>query len=182
MRVYKLFYTDTHNRNDSVLKNHFPRVPLLAVTATASERVRVDCLTIFKSRNALFFRSTASRPNLHYSVRAKSDNKQQVVDDMAQFIRENHRGEAGIIYTFSKREANETADKLCAKGEGSVPMLAICCIFVQSKFIIFALFEGIVARAYHADVDDRRKDQIQRSWMRNETQVVVATIAFGLVS
>lgn len=124
------------------------------MTATASERVRVDCLAIFKSRNSLFFRSTASRPNLHYSVLAKSDNKQQVVDDMAQFIKENHRVEAGIIYTFSKREANETADKLCAK--------------------------GIVARAYHADVDDRRKDQIQRSWMRNETQVVVATIAFGL--
>ena len=79
--------------------------------------MRVDCLSIFNSRNALFFRSTASRPNLKYSVRAKSDKKERVVEDMAQYIKENHRGEAGIVYTFSKREANETADSLCAKGE-----------------------------------------------------------------
>ena len=60
----------------------------------------------------------------------------------------------GIIYTFSKKEADSVADSLTNN--------------------------GIVARSYHSDVSETRKDQVQRSWMRNDTQVVVATIAFGL--
>ncbi len=79
-----------------------------------------------------------------------------MIDDMVDFVRENHTGEAGIIYTFSKKEADDVANRLCDN--------------------------GIVARSYHSDVHETRKDQVQRSWMRNETQVVVATIAFGLVS
>ena len=73
---------------------------------------------------------------------------------MAAFIKENHAREAGIIYTFSRKEADDVAGRLCDA--------------------------GIVARSYHSSVQDTRKDQIQRSWMRNQTQVVVATIAFGL--
>ena len=138
-----------------ILKHHFPSIPVLAVTATASERVRHDCAQILSlGNNYQFFRSTANRPNLIYSVRCKPDGKEAVVKDMVSFIEENHVGEAGIIYTFSKKEADEVADKLCEN--------------------------GIVARSYHSDVQATRKDQIQRSWMRNETQVVVATIAFGL--
>jgi superfamily II DNA helicase RecQ len=75
---------------------------------------------------------------------------------MVAFIRENHVGQAGIIYTFSRKEADDVASGLCDN--------------------------GIVAHSYHSDVSETRKDQVQRSWMRNETQVVVATIAFGLVS
>ena len=60
----------------------------------------------------------------------------------------------GIIYTFSKKEADSVADSLTNN--------------------------GIVARSYHSDVSETRKDQVQKSWMRNDTQVVVATIAFGL--
>ena len=101
-------------------------------------------------------RSSANRPNLIYSVRSKPDSKDDVVKDMVAFIRENHVGQSGIIYTFSKREADDVADGLCNN--------------------------GIVARSYHSHVNDTQKDQVQRSWMRNETQVVVATIAFGLVS
>ncbi|KAL7532884.1 hypothetical protein ACHAXR_012305, partial [Thalassiosira sp. AJA248-18] len=138
-----------------ILKHHFPNIPVLAVTATASERVRHDCAEILKLRkNYRFFRSTANRPNLNYSVKCKHDSKDGVAKDMVAFIKENHVGEAGIIYTFSKKEADDVANKLCD--------------------------HGIVARSYHSDVQETRKNQIQRSWMRNETQVVVATIAFGL--
>ena len=73
---------------------------------------------------------------------------------MADFIKEQHARNAGIIYTFSRKEADDLADKLCER--------------------------GIVARAYHSSVSDSAKDYIHKSWMRNETQVVVATIAFGL--
>lgn len=142
-------------RQLGILKHHFPNTPMLAVTATASERVRHDCAEILRlGRNYRFFRSTANRPNLTYSIRYKKDSKDAVVKDMVDFINQYHANQAGIIYTFSKKEADQVADSLCN--------------------------HGIVARAYHSDVQDSRKTLIHQSWMNNETQVVVATIAFGL--
>ena len=73
---------------------------------------------------------------------------------MSKFIKENHKNGAGIIYTFSKKDANTVADKLNQ--------------------------HGISARPYHSDISASVKESIHRSWMRNRTQVVVATIAFGL--
>jgi len=138
-----------------VLKTMFPDVPLIAVTATASDRVRVDCCKILRiGTNYQFFRSSANRPNLKYSVREKADSLAKVTEEMADFINEHHLGNAGIIYTFSRKEADEVAGGLS-------------CL-------------GIVARSYHSSVSDSAKDHVHRSWMRNETQVVVATIAFGL--
>ena len=164
-----------------ILKHHFPSVPVLAVTATASDRVRQDCCDILRlDRNHLFFRSTANRPNLTYMIKCKQDSKDALIKDMVAFIKQKHENDAGIIYTFSKKEADEVADALCNN--------------------------GIVSRSYHSDVPDSTKNQVHRSWMRNETQVnteygcfvfacdiiltsftlsflskvVVATIAFGL--
>ena len=87
-------------------------------------------------------------------MRCKSDTNASVVKDMVSFIKENHPSQTGIIYTFSRKEADNVAAKLSSA--------------------------GIVARSYHSDLRDACKDQIQRSWMTNKTQVVVATIAFGL--
>ena len=138
-----------------LLKYHFPNVPLIAVTATASNRVRDEVCRILKiGKNYQFFRSTANRPNLRYSVRQKHDNKDKVVDDIAMFINEKHSNEAGIIYTFSRKDADTVAESL-------------------SK-------HGIVAASYHSDVDPSRKSAIHKAWMRDQCQVVVATIAFGL--
>lgn len=137
------------------LKTHFPIVPLLAVTATASQRVQTECCEIFKvSGTCQFFRSTFRRPNLTYSVRPKKDSKQKVVDEMAALITESYLGKSGIIYTFSRREAEEVASGLCDR--------------------------GVIAQPYHSSVTGAMKDDVHRSWMGNETQVVVATVAFGL--
>jgi ATP-dependent DNA helicase Q1 len=117
--------------------------------------VRHNCAEILKlGNNYQFFRSTANRPNLNYSVKCKPDSKDDVAKDMVAFIKANHVGDAGIIYTFSKKEADTVADQLCNN--------------------------GIIARSYHSNVREDHKHQILKSWMRNETQVVVATIAFGL--
>jgi superfamily II DNA helicase RecQ len=119
---------------------------VLAVTATASDRVRQDCCDILRlDKNHLFFRSTANRPNLTYIVKCKADSKDAVINDMVAFIKDNHEHDAGIIYTFSKKEADEVADALCTN--------------------------SIVARAYHSDVSESRKNAVHRSWMRNDTQV-----------
>ena len=97
-----------------VLRQHFPRVPILAVTATASEQVRKDCVTIFKlSRDYAFFRSTADRPNLAYAVRPKESS---VIQDMANFIREKHPRSAGIVYTYSRKDADTVACELNKQG------------------------------------------------------------------
>jgi hypothetical protein len=100
----------------SVLRQHFPRVPILAVTATASDQVRDDCAKIFQlSRNYAYFRSTANRPNLRYQVRPK-ESAIDVIEDMVQFIRDNHPRSAGIVYTYSKKDADTVADQLSEEG------------------------------------------------------------------
>lgn len=138
-----------------ILKQHFPRIPLIAVTATASDRVREDCCNILRiGRNYRFFRSSANRPNLKYCIKVKPEKADDVVEEMAKFIREHHPRNAGIIYCFSKKEANNVAEKLSSM--------------------------GISAKPYHSDVSDTAKERVHRSWMSNKTQVVVATIAFGL--
>eukprot|EP00980_Cylindrotheca_fusiformis_P001355 scaffold338_cov116-Cylindrotheca_fusiformis.AAC.20 len=99
-----------------ILKTHFPSVPILAVTATASERVRKDCSSILRLQSHYrFFRSSANRPNLHYQVRPK-DSSNDALEDMADFIHTNHPTSAGIIYTYSKKDANTVADELCKRG------------------------------------------------------------------
>jgi ATP-dependent DNA helicase Q1 len=138
-----------------ILKKHFPTIPLIAVTATASDRVRKDCCDILNiASNYKFFRSSANRPNLTYSIKAKPDGHDKVIDNIADFIKEHHLNQSGIIYTFSRKEADEVADKLSSR--------------------------GIIARSYHSSVSDSVKESVHRSWMKNRTQVVVATIAFGL--
>lgn len=118
----------------------------------ASEEVRKESAQIFQlSSDHTFFRSTADRPNLTYQVRPKDSN---VIQDMTEFIKEKHPRSAGIVYTYSKKDADTVANELCQ--------------------------QGIVASSYHSDVTPVRKKAIHQSWMRNRTQVVVATIAFGL--
>ncbi|GMI40325.1 hypothetical protein TeGR_g8744, partial [Tetraparma gracilis] len=137
------------------IKENFPHVPMIAVTATAIDRVRKDTCDIIKlSSHHKLFRSSAKRDNLKYQIRPKSDKKEEVVGDIAAFIKEKHKGAAGIVYTLSKKNADTVAKELCER--------------------------GIRAAPYHSDRTPLQKQQVQSSWMRNSTQVVVATIAFGL--
>ena len=88
----------------------------MAVTATASDRVRNDVCEILRmSRNYSFFRSTANRPNLKYEVRTKRAGD-AVLDDMAAFIKEEFPHGAGIVYTLSRKDADTVADKLGERG------------------------------------------------------------------
>ena len=98
------------------MKSHFPTVPVLAVTATASDRVRDDCRNILRlSPQYQFFRSTANRPNLTYQVRPK-ESATDVLEDMTAFIKDKHPRSAGIIYTYSRKDADTVADQLLERG------------------------------------------------------------------
>lgn len=89
----------------------------MAVTATASDRVRHEvCDILNMRRDCHFFRSTANRPNLTYMVKPKRTTADGVLDDMAAFIKEEYPHDAGIIYTFSRKDADTVADKLCDRG------------------------------------------------------------------
>jgi len=138
-----------------MLKNHFPSIPVLAVTATASDKVREDCCAILNmTHNYQCFKSAANRPNLTYAIRVKSDVKAKVAQDMADFIQQNHPTGSGIVYTLSKKEAEDVAEQLSSY--------------------------GVPAEPYHAEIDAATKATLHNNWMKNKVKVVVATIAFGL--
>lgn len=87
------------------------------MTATASDRVREDVCQILRiGDKTRFFRSTANRPNLNYIIRPKPDGKDQVIIEMVNFIKEKHPYGAGIVYTYSRKDADTVAGSLCDYG------------------------------------------------------------------
>tara|TARA_B110000971_G_scaffold216079_1_gene250551 strand:- start:575 stop:946 length:372 start_codon:yes stop_codon:yes gene_type:complete len=81
------------------LKANFPSVPIIAVTATASENVRKDCEKILRISKPNMYRSPANRPNLHYKVLPK-ESAQKTLDSMVTYIQTQMANKSGIIYTF----------------------------------------------------------------------------------
>jgi superfamily II DNA helicase RecQ len=99
------------------LKTHFPSIPVIAVTATASDRVRNDVCEILRiGTQYRFFRSTFRRPNLTYSICPKPDGKDAVIKEMSAFIKSKYPQGAGIVYTYSRKDANTVANALCDCG------------------------------------------------------------------
>jgi len=100
-----------------ILRIHFPTIPLIALTATASTKVRDDCCRILNlgknGRKTQFFRGKSNRPNLNYSIVDKPDCKKTCLQQMADYIKSNYPNTpSGIIYTFSRKEADDIAEKL----------------------------------------------------------------------
>jgi len=134
----------------SVLRERFPGVPRIALTATADERTRTEILQQLALGDARVFISSFDRPNIRYRIVEKDDARAQLVD----FIRAEHAGEAGIVYCLSRRKTEETA------------------AFLGSK--------GITALAYHAGMDAVTRRRHQERFQREDGLVMVATIAFGM--
>jgi len=99
-----------------VLGERFPGVPRLALTATANERTRVEIIERLQLRDALRFVGGFDRPNIHYAVRPKEEDRTQ----LGTFL-QAHRGEAGIIYCLSRRKVEAVAARLCAQGLNALP-------------------------------------------------------------
>src|SRR5579863_2362101 len=135
-------------RQLALLRRRHPGVPMLAFTATATPRVRIDIVAQLALREPALHVSSFNRPNLFYQVRAKS--KQTNAELLAQI----RRGGAGIVYCLSRRRVDELALQL--------------------------LGEGIRARPYHAGLDAAVRRDNQEAFIRDDVQVIVATIAFGM--
>ena len=134
----------------SVLHGRFPTVPRIALTATADPLTRTEIVERLALRDARVFVSSFDRPNIRYTIVDKGDARAQLL----AFIRDEHPGEAGIVYCLSRRRVDETAAWLAGKGIAAVP--------------------------YHAGMESADRTAHQARFQRDDGIVVVATIAFGM--
>lgn len=131
------------------LREQFPKVPFMALTATATERVRADVVRQLRIGNGRTYVASFNRPNLLYKVSGKAKAYQQI----RNFI-QGKGVESGIIYCQARRTVERLAEKLQA--------------------------DGIAARPYHAGLAQDMRAENQESFLRDETKVICATIAFGM--
>ncbi|CEH16115.1 atp-dependent dna helicase [Ceraceosorus bombacis] len=135
------------------LKEEYPGVPVMAMTATANARVKMDIVTNLRIKGCKTLSQSFNRPNLHYHVREKKGKS--VLEDIASFINASHMHECGIVYCHSRRACEEVADKLTKKFR-------------------------VKAQHYHAGMNQKDRSSIQQRWQKGEFKVIVATIAFGM--
>ena len=134
------------------LKQRFPIVPIMALTATADRITRDDIARQLGTPHAQLFISSFDRPNISLNVVQGSTGKQKF-RQIVQFIN-LHQGESGIIYCLRRIDAEKMAQKLTDA--------------------------GIQARPFHAGMSVKDKQQIQRDFINDDLKVVCATIAFGM--
>ena len=126
------------------------KIPIIALTATATPKVQDDILKNLKMNTASVYKSSFNRPNLFYEVRNKTN---QVIFDIIKFIKKND-GKAGIVYCLSRKKVEETAE-------------------------VFQI-NGINALPYHAGLDSKVRVKNQDMFLKDQSNVIVATIAFGM--
>ncbi len=134
----------------SMLHERFPDVPRLALTATADDHTRADMIERLQLQDARVFISSFDRPNIRYTLVEKDNPRQQLL----RFIRDEHDGDAGIVYCQSRRKVEETADWLNQQGISALP--------------------------YHAGLDAKVRQRHQDRFLREDGIVMVATVAFGM--
>ena len=127
-------------------------VPVIALTATATPKVKSDIMKNLGLRNPEVFISSFNRPNLYYEIQPKI-NLEQTNKSIVRFIH-NHKNKSGIIYTLNRKTTEELANMLMAN--------------------------GIKAVAYHAGLDAKLRATRQDQFLNEEVDVIVATIAFGM--
>ena len=130
--------------------NEIGNAPVIALTATATDKVRTDIKKNLGIINADEFKSSFNRPNLYYEVRPKT---KEVDKDIIKFIKQ-HPGKSGIIYCLSRKKVEELAEILRAN--------------------------DIRAAAYHAGLESALRSQTQDDFLMERIEVIVATIAFGM--
>lgn len=136
-----------------VLREKFPQVPMIALTATATPRVRQDILHQLRMKNPKWFMQSFNRPNLKYDLLPKKPKN--ITSEVIDLINQKFRGQSGIVYCLSRKECDSVAADLKTA--------------------------GIKAESYHAGLSDGERAGVQRRWItEDQCKVVCATIAFGM--
>nr|WP_255562169.1 ATP-dependent DNA helicase RecQ [Citrobacter sp. FDAARGOS_156] len=131
------------------LRQRFPTLPFVALTATADETTRLDIVRLLGLNDPLIQISSFDRPNIRYMLMEKF----KPLDQLMRYVQEQ-RGKSGIIYCNSRAKVEDTAARL------------------QSR--------GISAGAYHAGLENAVRAEVQEKFQRDDLQIVVATVAFGM--
>lgn len=134
----------------SVLHEQFPTIPRIALTATADEPTRKEIIERLDLHRAQQFTSSFDRPNIRYRIVQKNQPREQLLD----FLKSEHQGDAGIVYCLSRKRVEETAEWLVTKGWDALP--------------------------YHAGLSAALRQKNQQRFIREEGVVMVATVAFGM--
>ena len=129
-----------------------PEIPVVALTATATPKVKSDIVKNLGLRNPDIYLASFNRANLYYEIQPKIE-KDQTIKSIVKFI-SGHKGKSGIIYTLNRKTTEELAEILLAN--------------------------HIKAVAYHAGLDQKLRAKRQDQFLNEEVQVIVATIAFGM--
>jgi bloom syndrome protein len=136
------------------IRENFPGIPILALTATATETVRCDVIKLLKmKKNTKYFQTSFNRPNLYYHTEDKKDDD-SMMSIITSYCKEKYQRKSGIIYCATIKEVALVTDKLRCK--------------------------GVLAAEYHGKLEDAVKRKNQTDWMNDEIQVICATIAFGM--
>lgn len=133
-----------------MLQREFPRVPRIALTATADVRTREEIITRLQLENARQFVNGFDRPNIQYRIAQKNNPKIQLM----RFLRDEQKNNSGIIYCLSRNKVEQTAEWLCT--------------------------EGFTALPYHAGLTPQVRQKNQSRFLREDNIIMVATIAFGM--
>ncbi|MDQ6957640.1 MAG: DNA helicase RecQ [Mariprofundaceae bacterium] len=134
----------------SMLHTRYPRVPRIALTATADQRTRSEIIEQLALQKASVFVNSFDRPNINYAI-AETGNSR---DALWRFIDENHAGDAGIVYCLTRKNVEATAEWLNKKGHTALP--------------------------YHAGLSQDVRSRNQQRFLREDGLIIVATIAFGM--
>lgn len=131
------------------LKQRFPHVPVMALTATADEATRKDIISRLELHNPLEYLGSFDRPNIRYTLLEKHKPVSQVIRYLA-----TQKGQCGIIYCGSRKKVEMVTEKLCNN--------------------------HIRAAGYHAGMDNDERAYVQEAFQKDDIQIVVATVAFGM--
>lgn len=135
----------------SILHQRFPHTPRIALTATADIATRGEIIERLALQQARVFNSGFDRPNIFYRIAENSGNAR---DQLLRFIQDEHANEAGIVYCLSRKRVDELATWLAQKGIKALP--------------------------YHAGLSNELRRHHQQRFLREESIVMVATVAFGM--
>ncbi|NRB77582.1 MAG: DNA helicase RecQ [Saccharospirillaceae bacterium] len=134
----------------TLLHEHFPTVPRIALTATADSRTKQEIIARLQLQQAKQFVSSFDRPNIQYTITQKSSPKKQLLN----FIQSKHANDSGIVYCLSRKRVEEFAQYLNDQGLNALP--------------------------YHAGLPAQMRQTHQSRFLREEGIIMVATIAFGM--
>ncbi len=131
------------------LKEHFPTLPVIALTATADALTQKDIIDKLRFTQYKVFENSFNRPNIYYYVKPKKNYYEELTNYLSE-----HKNDSGIIYCLSRASTEKLAEDLKA--------------------------DGFNAEAYHAGLDKSIREERQNKFLKDDIQIIVATIAFGM--